>query len=162
MHEVIMKIKEHRAANWFGTVARLVIGIVWLAAGFLKAFNPYSAGAAVRAYEIFPPDLATTIGHILPWVEIGIGLLLILGLYVRLSAVASAVLFIAFIAGISSAWARGLTIDCGCFGGGGTVEAGQTKYLEEIVRDLGLTLLALYLVWRPKSRWAMDRRDQIS
>jgi uncharacterized membrane protein YphA (DoxX/SURF4 family) len=149
---------DHRAIPWVGLVARLTIGIVWLIAGGLKAFNPYSAGAAVRAYEIFPVDLATVIGQILPWLEIGLGVLLILGVFTRAAAVASAVLFLAFIAGISSAWARGLTIDCGCFGGGGSVAPGETKYVQEILRDIGLILLCGLLILRPQTRWSLESR----
>jgi uncharacterized membrane protein YphA (DoxX/SURF4 family) len=152
------RLLDHRWMPWVGLVARLTIGIVWLIAGGLKAFNPYSAGAAVRAYEIFPVDLATTIGQILPWIEIGLGVLLILGVYTRAAAALSAVLFLAFIAGIASAWARGLTIDCGCFGGGGFVEPGQTKYLQEIVRDIGLILLCGLLVLRPRTRLSLESR----
>ena len=62
----------------------------------------------------------------LPFVEIALGvLLLILGLATRLAAVVSAALLVVFIAGIASAWTRGLRIDCGCFGGGGDLAAGQ-------------------------------------
>jgi uncharacterized membrane protein YphA (DoxX/SURF4 family) len=152
------RLLDHRWIPWIGLVARLTIGIVWLIAGGLKAFNPYSAGAAVRAYEIFPVDLATTIGQILPWIEIGLGVLLILGVYTRTAAAFSAVLFLAFIAGIASAWARGLTIDCGCFGGGGFVEPGETKYLQEILRDIGLILLCGLLVLRPRTRLSLASR----
>ena len=63
---------------------------------------------------------------------------------------------LAFIIGISSAWARGLTIDCGCFGGGGTVAANQTKYAQEIARDTGLLLAAAFLVVWPGSRLSLD------
>ena len=48
------------------------------------------------------------------------GVCLVLGLLTRAAAVLSALLFVAFIVGIASAWARGLQIECGCFGGGGT------------------------------------------
>ena len=62
-----------------------------------------------------------------------------------------------FIAAISKAWARGLTIDCGCFGGGGQVAKGETKYLEEILRDTGLVILAIYLVMYPRGKFSLDR-----
>ena len=54
----------------------------------------------------------------------------------------------AFIIGIASAWARGLQIECGCFGGGGTVEDATSKYPWEIARDVGLLLLSGALVIR--------------
>jgi hypothetical protein len=71
-------------------------------------------------------------------------------------AVVSAVLFVAFIIGISSAWARGLEIDCGCFGGGGQLEGASSKYPGEIARDVGLLLASMWLVVRPRTRWSLD------
>ena len=77
-------------------------------------------------------------GHLLPVVEVVVGAAWCSGLLTRGAAVVSALLFVAFIIGIASAWARGIKIDCGCFGGGG-VDAGRpSKYPWEIARDVGL------------------------
>ena len=84
-------------------------------------------------------------------------MLLLIGLATRLTAVLSAVVLVAFIAGVISAAARGLSIDCGCFGGGGDVAAGQTAYTEEILRDLGFLTLAVYLILRPDTPLSVDR-----
>ena len=75
---------------------------------------------------------------------------------VRGTSVVSALLFVAFIIGISSAWARGLSIDCGCFGGGGEIPDAAAKYPGEIARDVGLLALSLWLVVRPASRLALE------
>ena len=56
-----------------------------------------------------------------------VGLLLVIGLLTRVSAVVLGLLLVAFIVGVGSAWARGLSIDCGCFGGGGQVSARQDR-----------------------------------
>ena len=72
------------------------------------------------------------------------------------ASVASALLFVAFIIGIASAWARGLSIDCGCFGGGGQIPDAAAKYPGEIARDVGLLALSAWLVVRPRSRLALD------
>jgi len=141
--------------QWFSLIARLVLGGTLLAAGLLKISHPYTSAAAVRAYRVLPTELANLIGYALPWFEIGIALTLIFGLGVRLSASIAGALMLIFIAGVASAWARGLTIDCGCFGGGGQVAPGATQYWQEIARDLGLTLLAAFLIWRPRSRFAL-------
>jgi hypothetical protein len=49
-----------------------------------------------------------------------------------------------------------LTIDCGCFGGGGQVAAGQTRYPQEIARDVGFLALAGWLIARPRTSFALD------
>jgi hypothetical protein len=68
----------------------------------------------------------------------------------------SGLLFVAFIIGIASVWARGLSIDCGCFGGGGYDADAASKYPWEIARDVGLLLLSAYLVWQGRTRLALD------
>ena len=142
---------------WLTLLARLILGGVILAAGLLKVTHPAKSAMAVRAYEVLPITIANFLGYALPWVEVGIALLLIIGVAVKPGAWAGGFLMVLFIIAISQAWARGLTIDCGCFGGGGQVAQGETKYLEEILRDAGLTLLALYLVKFPRGRFALDR-----
>ena len=142
---------------WVGLVARLVTGGVWIVAGALKL--PDSAGSvrAVRAYDLLPEAVVPTVGHLLPVVEVAVGGCLVLGLLTRVSAVLSALLFVAFVVGIASAWARGLQIDCGCFGGGGFDADATRKYPWEIARDLGLLALSVLLVLRPHTPFSMDR-----
>jgi uncharacterized membrane protein YphA (DoxX/SURF4 family) len=146
--------------KWFGLFARLTLGGVLFAAGWLKIFTPAKSQMAVRAYEVLPISIANFLGIALPWLELGLGILLILGIAVRLSAIFGGALMVVFIAAISQAWARGLSIDCGCFGGGGTVDPSETKYLSEILRDTGLVLLALYLVRYPLTRFAVEKLER--
>lgn len=140
-----------------GLLARLTLGIVLIVAGVLKIGNPVGAARAVQGYRIMPYDVATYVGYALPIVEIIVGTLLVLGLFTRLAAAIGGLLMVAFIIGISQAWARGLHIDCGCFGGGGEVAASATKYPQEIARDTGLALCAAWLVWRPHTLASLDR-----
>ncbi len=142
--------------EWFGLLARLVTGGVWIYAGAVKLPDPYLSVASVRAYDLLPEAIVPTVGYLLPVLEIVVGLTLVLGLLTRGSAVVSAVLLVAFIIGIASVWARGMTIDCGCFGTGGYDPDAASKYPWEIARDSGLLLLSLFLVARPRSRWSLD------
>jgi uncharacterized membrane protein YphA (DoxX/SURF4 family) len=139
------------------TGARLVLGGVFVVAGVLKAVDPQSSVAAVRAYQLLPASLATIVGWGLPFAEIALGLLLLAGIATRAIAAVAGLLLVIFIAGVASAAARGLSIDCGCFGGGGQVDPGETAYGTELVRDVGLLLVAAWLVWKPQSRFALDR-----
>lgn len=86
-------------------------------------------------------------------------MLLVVGLGVRFDAVVSLVLLAVFVAGIASAARRGPQIDCGCFGAGGDLAAGErTAYTGEIGRDAGLRLLAGVLVRWPVGRLSVDER----
>jgi uncharacterized membrane protein YphA (DoxX/SURF4 family) len=142
---------------WVGVAVRLGLAAVWLYAGATKVGDLAASGRAVNAYRLLPYDVATVIGAALPFVELALGALLVVGLATRLVAGVSAALLVVFIAGISSAWARGLAIDCGCFGGGGQLAAGQTpSYLPEILRDLGFLALAGFLLVWPRTAASVD------
>lgn len=143
--------------GWIGLLARVILGGVLLAAGFLKYEHLDKSQMAVRAYEMLPIAVANFLGVILPFVEMATGILLIVGAAIRISAVIGGLLMLMFVIGISQAWARGLSIDCGCFGGGGQVAPGTASYLPEILRDAGLALLAIYLFRYPQSKFALDR-----
>lgn len=144
---------------WLGTLARLILAGVFIYAAATKVSDLAASQRAVAAYQILPFDLAKVIGAALPFVELMIALLLLAGLATRVAAGASGLLLAVFIAGISSAWARGLSIDCGCFGGDGSLAAGQSPtYGLEVARDVALLILAVFLVVYPRTRLSLDAR----
>jgi uncharacterized membrane protein YphA (DoxX/SURF4 family) len=139
-----------------GTLARLGLAAVWLVSGGVKIADPGQTFVAVQAYDVLPHALVRPVATGLPLLELALGLLVLAGLATRWVAGLSIVLLAVLVAGISQAWARGLSIDCGCFGGGGRVSAGQTEYPQEILRDTGFALLALWLLIRPRSWFSVD------
>ena len=138
-------------------VARLVLGATFAVSGALKLVDPAESVRAVRAYRLLPEALAVPVGQGLPLLEITLAALLLLGYGTRLAAAAAGVLLVLFIGGVTSAWARGLAIDCGCFGGGGDIAPKDTRYLQEILRDVGLLLAAGWLVVHPGRHVSLDR-----
>lgn len=146
-----------RALDLLGLLARLVLGGALLVAGGLKVGNPRGSARAVQAYEVLPFEVAEYVGIALPWIEVIVGALLVLGLFVRVNALIGTLLMAVFVVGIAQAWARGLTIDCGCFGGGGEVAAEETRYGREIARDLAFALCGAWLVLRPRTSLSCDR-----
>jgi len=142
---------------WLTLLSRLILGVVLLVAGGLKIGNLPKSAMAVRSYEMLPIPLANFLGYTLPWIEIGLGLLLIVGVTVKISGALGALTMLAFIIAIDQAWARGLSIDCGCFGGGGAIDPEDTKYLSEIIRDIGLMALGIFLYFYPKGRFALEK-----
>ena len=152
-----MADKFRVAQPWLTLLARLILGAVLLVAGALKVPNLPKSAMAVRAYEMLPIPIANFLGYTLPWIEIGIGLLLIVGVAVKISGALGALTMLAFIIAIAQAWARGLSIDCGCFGGGGSIDPEDTKYLSEIIRDIGLMGLGIFLYLYPKGRFTIEK-----
>lgn len=148
-------------AVWALVVVRLVLGGVWIAAGAAKIADLDASVRAVRAYRLLPELAAQVLGAALPPLEIALGVLLIAGIGVRVAAVVSTVLLAAFVVGIASAWARGLRIDCGCFGSGGELAAGESPgYGWDLLRD-GALLLASALLVRWPVGWPVGRREQV-
>jgi uncharacterized membrane protein YphA (DoxX/SURF4 family) len=139
-----------------GTLARLGLAAVWLVSGSIKVSDLNQTYIAVQAYDLLPSDVVNVVAGALPFLELALGALLLAGLGTRLTAAVSALVLLAFIGAVAQSWARGLTIDCGCFGGGGQVAAGDTQYPQEIARDLGFLVLAAWLLARPRTLLALD------
>lgn len=101
-------------------VIRLVVGglFVWAAWNKLQPPNgPQNFADSVRAFKLGLPDWATRLStSVTPWVEAIAGLLLILGIWVRASALVIGLLLAVFIVLIWSVIARDLNVECGCFG----------------------------------------------
>jgi uncharacterized membrane protein YphA (DoxX/SURF4 family) len=157
-----MKSFNARFQPYLSLLARLLLGGVLLVAGGLKVTKPTDSANAVAAYKLLPTNLAHLLGYALPWLEVAIALLLIIGIMVRPAAIVGGLIMVIFIGAIASAWARGLIIDCGCFGGGGELDpslASQVHrtYFIEIMRDLGLALCGLYLYFFPYGKLSFEK-----
>ena len=144
------------AQPWITLLARLALGAILITAAWAKLVVPANSVVSVKAYRLFPDSIATAIGYGLPALELALALLLLAGFASRFVAIATVVLMVIFIGGIISVWVRGLSIDCGCFGGGGNIAASQTQYPQEILRDIGFIVLAAWIAVFPRSRLSVD------
>jgi uncharacterized membrane protein YphA (DoxX/SURF4 family) len=149
--------RSDRVLDWVGTAVRAALTVVWAWAGLAKISDPEAAAQAVRVYRLLPESLVKPVGYGLPFLELAIALLLLVGLGTRITAFLSTVLLLVYMGGIASVWARGIAINCGCFGGGGAVAASQTQYWQDLLRDTGFLLLSVWLLWRPASKLSLDR-----
>jgi uncharacterized membrane protein YphA (DoxX/SURF4 family) len=98
--------------------ARLLVGAVFLYAASTKL--PDMAGFAldVANFRMLPAGLVPVASAALVGVELLVGALLVLGIWVRPAALLASALLLAFIAGLAQALLRGIGLDCGCFGAG--------------------------------------------
>ncbi len=143
-----------RAVIWIG---RLVLGGIFVYAGFSKLLMPNthfwpmfvlkfsismnisSFAQQVESYKLISPQASQVVAHTLPFVEIVLGLLLLIGWRLRIWATAITAIMVGFLAVVTRAYLLHMDINCGCFG---TPEklTGMT-----VVRDGAFAALALLM-----------------
>ena len=129
---------------------RLVLAGVFLYAGIIKVLDPAGFVVSIEAYRVVPYSVAAAVAYYLPWLEIVTALALLWPRAQRPAAVLLAVLMAVFMALLLAAWARGLDINCGCFGSA----EDPANYPLLLVRDIALLLAALFCAsgWGEKQR----------
>jgi uncharacterized membrane protein YphA (DoxX/SURF4 family) len=130
----------------------MVAAAIWLVSGVAKIGDLSHFEAQVQAYKLLPGGPEARFAYSLPFAEIAIGLYLLVGLLVRPVAIFACVLMVVFTAAMAQAWARGLSLDCGCFG----TLARERVGFGTIVRDAALGLPSLVLALWPARRWSLD------
>ena len=141
-----------RALPWLGLVVRIAAGGIWLVSGSAKIADLTEFQVQVHAYDLLPGSLEAPFAYALPFVELAVGAYLLIGLLVRPVAIFACFLMLVFIAAMAQAWARGLSLDCGCFG----TLAREPVGLVTILRDAALGIPSLVLAIWPARHWSLD------
>lgn len=126
----------YRAARW-------ILGVVFIYACIHKILDPAAFARAVYLYQILPDGLVNLVALVLPWVELFLGVLLVIGIWMPGAAVLSTLLFMVFMGVLSYNLARGLDIGCGCFS---TSPAGEAASIRTVARDGMFLAVSLYLL----------------
>ncbi|MBX2860004.1 MAG: DoxX family membrane protein [Vampirovibrio sp.] len=142
----------NKAHPWLQLICRLFLGVMFITSGIEKVthWTPFYQAAA--AYKVLPEDLLYFYAQVLPWAEIMAGAYLVLGLFTRYAAGAVAAMILSFLIAITIVLIRGDEIDCGCFVGGKSEPVTWKKWVE----DVGLLLMAGYLIWVKPIAWSID------
>ena len=125
-------------------ILRLLVGGAFVVAGALKVADPAKFALDVSNYRLVPYELINLVAILLPWIEITSGLFVLAGIWLRAAALVITSLTVMFLVLIVSALARGLNIECGCFGTVGGKHIG----LVNLVIDSALLVLSALLVKR--------------
>ena len=128
-------------------VLRAVLGGVFIYAAWTKLRTPWEIFAiGIDSYQILPLWAVRLVAHTLPWFELAVGILLIVGLWLRGAAVATTVLLGVFFGLMVRAYAMGQQINCGCFG------PGELISWKTLLRDGSLLAASLALTWMAFTR----------
>ena len=107
-----MKITIFRALHW---TCRIVLGGIFLYTGHIKLESPLQFAAILFGYKLFLDSLILLLTHYFPWVEIALGILLLVGWKIRYVSLAACGLLATFIAVLTTTYLRGIDANCGCF-----------------------------------------------
>lgn len=144
-------------ARTFTLAGRLVLGGILIYAAYTKFLIPGMSphppirvalalfAMQIDSYQLLPSPAVNLLAHTLPFVEMGLGLLLVIGWRLRFSSAIATALLLGFFAVVIRSYAKGLQINCGCFG------PGETLGVKTLVRDglfvalaLAVTVVAFY------------------
>ena len=124
--------------RWLIFLGRVALGFVFVYAAYTKLQLPWiSFAATIQSYKLLPEDAVIFLAKTLPWFELVLGVVLLLGVQVRWVAALASLLLLVFYAVLVRSYALGMTIECGCFG------PGDQLTWKTLVRDGVLLLVSL-------------------
>lgn len=133
---------RQRTLRILAIVLRVILGGIFVYAGWVKLKDPWELFAlGISSYQILPLGMVELVARTLPWLEVAVGLLLISGIWLRVSATITTLLLMVFMGLMIRAYAKGMEISCGCFG------AGEVISWKTLLRDSTMLFAALYLTW---------------
>ena len=130
-------------ARFSPLAARLILGGVFIFASADKIIHPAAFAEAVYNYQILPDTLINLTAMILPWLELILGIFLVLGLWLPGAALLINLLMVTFFGSLVFNLSRGLDIHCGCFST--SQESTSLCMCLYVIRDGIFLLLGLYL-----------------
>lgn len=139
---------------------RLALGVIFIAASVDKILNPAAFGEIIHNYQILPDRFISVAAIVLPWLEIILGALLILGVWLPGAVFLTNLLLFAFFAALAFDAARGINVHCGCFSTSASGAASMTWYLFRDSLFLILSGSLFYSVFRKKRQAKEASRAQ--
>ncbi|MCL4478339.1 MAG: DoxX family membrane protein [Deltaproteobacteria bacterium] len=134
-------------------VLRILLGGIFIIAAYGKLLHPQSLESIVVNYNILPLFMARYFAYALPWAELLAGIMLVLGIFTRGSALAVGLLLAAFIFAVSINIFRGVSMDCGCFDIFGMHEKIGSVI---IIRDIIFFVVSVFLVYTREFIFSID------
>jgi hypothetical protein len=137
------------------TILRVLFGLLFIWASWDKILHPAAFAQVIYNYRVLPDLLIHPAAIILPWLEMGCGILLVVGRVTGGGLIILNGLLLIFGAALGVSLYRGLDINCGCFslGAKGERVAWQTLARDLVLLGLGLSLM-LSAYKKRLTRWS--------
>lgn len=133
--------------------SRLALALIFMAAAPQKILAPADFAASVASYLILPDVLINFTALTLPWLEMIVAFLLIFRAWPGPTLFLANAMLVVFLAAVSSAYARGIDLNCGCFS---SAPAASDDMVFYIVRDVVFVIIGLTAAWLHKRGYDTD------
>jgi uncharacterized membrane protein YphA (DoxX/SURF4 family) len=124
--------------------ARFILGGVFVYASFDKILHPAAFSEALYNYQILPDELINLTAIVLPFLELVLGIFLIINFWMPGTVVMCNLLLTTFIVALLFNMARGLNINCGCFS---TTAVESSMNVLTVLRDTSFLVISGYLLY---------------
>jgi uncharacterized membrane protein YphA (DoxX/SURF4 family) len=144
-----------RLVMWVG---RIVMGGIFIYAGYSKLLYPNhqllwpwpmlkfsvmsnlsNFGFQVESYKLLSPAGVNFVSHTLPFAEVILGILLLIGWRLRIWGAIVSLIMLGFLAVVTRAYVLHMDINCGCFA------RPEPVSLKKILEDSSMALLAVLM-----------------
>lgn len=137
------RLRKYHGSSMIFIGLRVFLGAVFVYASYDKILHPQQFSLAVFQYQLLPDELVNLVALALPWLELLIGVLLIVGVWMPGAALTAFSLLCAFIIALVINGIRGLDVHCGCFS---TEATAGPAGVATILRDVAFLLISLVIV----------------
>lgn len=134
-------MKDFLSNKYLLIILRIIIGAIFIYASVNKLFNGEEFAKAIKNYDMMPLVTINFLAIILPYIEFITGILLVTGIYKKGSSAIAVLSLVVFLIALTSAYARGLDINCGCFSLENT--SSKSDILVRIFEDILMLLVAV-------------------
>ena len=137
--------QKHPVHRLFALIARFYLAYVFISACIHKLIDPTSFAIDIATYQMLPLIFINPLAIVLPYVELGTGIMLVTGTKARSAALMVCGMMVMFMIALSYALAHDLSISCGCFASNAAAASDPISGWT-MLRDTGWLLIAVYVV----------------
>lgn len=132
-------------------LCRLFLTVVFLYSGYIKIQEPLQFAVALSGYQLIPEQFILPIANFFPWIEILLGVGLLIGWKIRYFAAGATALLLFFSLLLIVTYLRGIDANCGCFSFDDPISP------LTILRDGIIVIPAIYLLLENRLRIRFQR-----
>ena len=140
-------------------ICRMILGVVFIYASYSKILDPIGFSENIHNYHFTPIAIENLVALIIPWMELIVGVFLIIGVFLEGATSITIGMLIFFIIILSQAVFRGIDVHCGCFKTEADVGVTDLRFelIKRIVEDF--VLLGMAFVVRMGDKFSLSNKD---